>query len=145
MRGYLIDPVEETVNEVEGDFKDNKAIYAELKCDLIDIVTWSDQRDVVVVDDEGHLHEGNRCWEFDFQPGRYFAGRGLILGMTESGDTTEPSSHANLDWLRQHVSFPRVESTGDFGPTTEGTINHPTFGKMFQIIGGDPQVRPITE
>ena len=98
MRAILINPFDETITEVDysGDFKQ---IYKFIDCSTFDVVMLCDADDLYV-DDEGLLKE-NRYFSWS---GRIFAGKGLILGHNEEGETT-PTSYDlqegvdRIEWL----------------------------------------------
>lgn len=86
MQAILIDPYTETIEEVEysGDYKDISAL---LGCDLFTCV-YIDNYDTLYVDDEGLYVDDQKYFKmkgYD-QP---LAGRGLILGSSDDGNTTD--------------------------------------------------------
>lgn len=108
MRAILIDPAARTVTEVEhnGDYRD---IYRHIECDCFSVVGIDDV-DSVFIDDEGLLKD---------EPGPFFAlagypqplaGRGLILGCDEEGETI--AARMSLDEARAMVSFPEAKFRG---------------------------------
>jgi len=98
MKGILINPFNKTITEVDysGDFKQ---IYNFIDCNTFDVVMLCDADDLYV-DDEGLLKD-NRYFSWS---GRVFAGKGLILGHNEEGETT-PTSYDlqevvdRIEWL----------------------------------------------
>ena len=148
MRGYLINPFDRTINEVSGDFTNYKTIYPaisgpEHQVDLFTVMQITDQGDTVYLDDEGLLQEGRALWRFRIdEPGRYYAGRGLVLGSNEEGDAAEPSRMISLAWLQREVEFTDLESTGELEPSREAMIDHPVLGRVPALIGGNAIVRP---
>ena len=81
MRGILINPFDQTIKEVvyTGDFRE---IYSLIDCRTFDAVMLSDADDLYI-DDEGLLKD-NRYFSWS---GRNFAGKGLILGHDDEGET----------------------------------------------------------
>ena len=81
MKAILINPFDETITEVEysGDFKQ---IYKLIDCDYFTISRLCDSDDLFV-DDEGLL-KPNRYFTWSGQP---FAGKGLILGHDDEGES----------------------------------------------------------
>ena len=81
MRGILINPFDQTIKEVvyTGDFRE---VYSLIDCTTFDVVMLSDADDLFV-DDEGLLKD-NRYFSWS---GRNFAGKGLILGHDDEGET----------------------------------------------------------
>lgn len=88
LKGFLIDPEAKTIKEVtyNGDYKE---ISKMLGCDLYTIVTIDDQNHLFV-DDEGLLNDPKYFFRLKGYP-QPLAGRGLILGYDESGETIESS------------------------------------------------------
>lgn len=99
MNAYLIDPFEKTLTEVEynGDFREI--------CRLIDAQVFDLARlpngDAIYVDDEG-LFKRNEFFKHKGY-GNPLAGKGLVLGCDEQGDSTSPS--CTLDELLDQVEF----------------------------------------
>ena len=81
MKGILINPFNKTITEVDysGDFKQ---IYKFIDCSTFDVVML-DVQDDMFVDDEGLLKD-NRYFSWS---GRNFAGKALILGHDDKGET----------------------------------------------------------
>lgn len=88
MRAYLIDPGLKTVTLVDytGDYKN---IYTHIGCDTFDAIQINDNQDTIYVDDEGLLKGPT---SFFMVQGRDepLAGKGLVLGTNEDGDSVEP-------------------------------------------------------
>lgn len=121
MKAYLIDPVAKTITEVEHE--DNyKHIYtllsgpnaagAEVAVDLFTVVNIEGD-DAIFIDDEGLLKADQAFFKFaDFhQP---LAGRGLVLGTNDEGDSTSPK--CTIDWLRERISWMTAEEAGPPNP-----------------------------
>jgi len=89
MKAYLIDTPNRSITEVEysGDYKH---IYELIECSTFDCVRF-DKGDAVFVDDNG-LINGPVYNFFGFKGyPNPLAGKGLILGSDEEGETTAPS------------------------------------------------------
>lgn len=86
MQAILIDPFKETIEYVDysGDWQDIKGL---LQCDLFATV-YIDDCDTLYVDDEGLYQEPQRFFQYRGYP-QPLAGRGLILGTDEEGDSTD--------------------------------------------------------
>lgn len=103
MRAILIDPFERTVTEVEfnGDWRSIKEHIGN-GCDLF----WTGPRlpneDTVYVDDEGLFKSDQEFFQFSDYP-EPLAGRGLVLGTDERGDSVEVKS--TLEEIRELVTF----------------------------------------
>jgi hypothetical protein len=98
VQGILINPFDQTIKKVEyeGDFRE---IYDLIDCNTFDVVMLCDADDLYV-DDEGLLKD-NRYFSWS---GRIFAGKGLILGHNEEGETTSTSYDLQevvdrIEWL----------------------------------------------
>jgi len=92
MKGYLIDPYEKQITLVEhnGDLQD---MYQALRCSIVEAVQITSTGDVVYVDEEGLLKDLSQQSFFKLTgPGAsiVLAGRGLVLGTTDEGDSTDP-------------------------------------------------------
>lgn len=106
MQAILIDPFTETVEEIEysGDWKDISAL---LDCSLFTCVYFDMNEDVeyddtLYVDDEGMYVENQRFFKIAGYP-QPLAGKGLVLGSTEDGDSTDCVS--SLEDIRNMVYF----------------------------------------
>lgn len=136
VRGILIDPVAKTITEVtlNGDYKE---IHKQIGADCFDAV-YVDRRpdgstEAIFVDDEGLYREGQEffLWRGYAQP---LAGRGLILGANEEGDTV--STRLSLDQVKNKVSFVPLKCDG-FKPIPEGTTVE-RYGKTWPVVGHTP-------
>lgn len=84
--------------------------------------------DVMYVDENGLYNNHNDCWIVIRGAWQPFAGAGLIVGTTPSGDSRAPKK-VTLDWLKENVIIlcqsmiyvPRVERVGF---ATFGTAAH---------------------
>lgn len=90
MRALLINPIEQSVTEVEytGDFHN---IYTHIEADCFDIVRlreYNGLRHDVFVDDNGLIRGPNKLGYFmlDGYP-QWLAGKGLILGTNSQGES----------------------------------------------------------
>jgi hypothetical protein len=86
MQAILIDPFTETIEVVDysGDWRD---ISAMLGCDLFTTV-YTEMADTIYVDDEGLYVEDQRYFKLKGHP-QPLAGKGLVLGSTDDGDSTD--------------------------------------------------------
>ena len=94
MKAYLIDPFAKTVSEVQynGDYKTiyNLISSDNIKVDTFTCVEINDQSDTIYVDDEGLNKNLNQQAFFMFN-GTPLAGKGLVLGTDEEGDSQSPT------------------------------------------------------
>lgn len=100
MKAYLIDPYEQSVSEVEynGDYNQ---IYKLIDATTFDVARIADG-DSIYIDDDGL----SKDWQEFFMHEDYgnpLAGKGLVLGCNDEGDSTEPA--CTLEQLREQVSF----------------------------------------
>jgi hypothetical protein len=91
MNAYLIDPFKAEITEVNysGDYKE---IYELIDCQYFDCVNLGDSNDSVFIDDEGLINGKEQ--EF-FRIKGYpnpLAGYGLVLGVDEEGNSTDPKT-----------------------------------------------------
>jgi hypothetical protein len=103
--GFLIDPQAQQISRIEmpADSRGNlDTMYQVIGCELVEVAYINDQRDGVFVDEEGLLKPQQYFFfiEGGHQP---LAGRGVVLGCDEEGETVAPT--VTLDWLRAHTAF----------------------------------------
>tara|TARA_S200002703_G_C3718392_1_gene220682 strand:- start:138 stop:482 length:345 start_codon:yes stop_codon:yes gene_type:complete len=101
MKAILIDPVTNTVSEVEsGDFR---KIQKLLDCKTFTAV-YGEGSDVLYVDDEGLLVHKNQAFRLTgFHP-HPLMGRGLVVGTDfETGEDREPTM--TVDEVRDNVTW----------------------------------------
>lgn len=105
MRAYLIDPEARTLSVVD---------YTNNICELIgaerfDAARFSDQGDVVYVDDEGLFGSPTTLFLIEGYP-QPLAGKGLVVGTDAEGNDIEPTT--TLDWLIENLDFGSVANFG---------------------------------
>jgi hypothetical protein len=100
MMAILIDPYEETIEVVDysGDYKDISTL---LGCDLFTSV-YTEMADTIYVDDEGLYVENQKYFKLKGYP-QPLAGRGLVIGVTDDGDSTDCVS--SLEDIQDMVSW----------------------------------------
>jgi len=111
MQAILIDTPNQTIEIVDysGDYKD---IYGLLGCDLFTTVYLEGVgEDTLYVDDEGLYVENQVFFGIAGCP-QPLAGRGLILGTDDEGDSTDCTSSLDtikdkVTWLEQGATSPR--------------------------------------
>lgn len=142
MRAILIDPEAKTISEFDlptGYEHILSTIDAELFTG-VDLGEVAEKGDITMyVDDEGHLHPGKAVF---FIAGHAIAGKGVVTLTDEEGETVALPPSVSVEQIQAQVEFSEQESTGEFGPSSEGYIDHPLFGRMFQVIGGQPVLAP---
>ncbi len=115
MKGILIDPFACTVEEVEHD-GDYRNIYTLLTHETMKVTTfeavypaWFAGRDALFVDEEGLLKDCDRFFVIagNRQP---LAGKGLVLGADDEGDTTAALTPTQA--IRARVMFLEVTEGG---------------------------------
>lgn len=106
MKVFLIDPFDETVEEVEykGTAEDITRLIQNDN-DPFDLVRLP-SRDCIYVDDNGLLKSGQSFFLLNCYP-QPLAGRALVVGDDGKGDDAEPK--ITLDALRAMVSFDPLE------------------------------------
>lgn len=146
-RGILINPYDETITEVRDKFvEDYQNIHKNLtelgvhSVHTLTCVRLSNYGDVIWLDDEGHLTAGRKCWSLTGYS-YPLAGRGLILGTDHQGETTSCSGFITPAFVHKLVTWLRLLTTAEFGPSRESTVDHPIFGRVVQITQGAPRVR----
>lgn len=141
MRAILIDPFEKTVTEVEhnGNYRH---IYELISHETMPVETYTavglnDERDAVFVDDEGLLKDDPPCTHFFLWKGygQPLAGKGLILGCNDEGDSVEPT--ITLAQARAMVTF-RDDIVLDHFWRIDGFVDHPISGPNTPMVGHTP-------
>ena len=110
MKAYLIDPFAKEVSEVEHD-GDFKQIYKFIDAEAFDCAHLANT-DVIFVDDMGLTKDEQAFFAFVGYT-QILAGKGLVLGTNEEGDTVEPKF--SLDDVRSRVHWagpPKVQVLG---------------------------------
>lgn len=123
MRAILIDPFKSSVSEVSynGDWK---TIYQHLEIgDRPFCTVRIDQTHYIFLDDEGLFQPDQKFFSFSTYP-QPLAGRGLILGSDEEGESFECTIPLSL--IQSKVTFPDLQVVGM--EMKEGEINHPLLG-----------------
>lgn len=104
---YLIDPFTRTLTEVRWD-GNLQGIYDLTKTDLIDAVRLKDA-DSIFIDDEGLMKPKDEQEYFvimdpsDGAIQHFLAGRGLILGTTDHGESVSPTRP--IGYYRERLGF----------------------------------------
>lgn len=128
MRAILIDPFTQTIEEVDysGDYKD---IYGLIECDLFTTVYLPNTSDdTLFVDDEGLYVENQRFFKIDGfeQP---LAGRGLMLGTDEEGESVDCMS--TVEEVKAIVSWEKD------GTQVEASFMVMAFNQMKDVMDAD--------
>ena len=128
MRAILIDPFTQTIEEVDysGDYKD---IYGLIECDLFTTVYLPNTSDdTLFVDDEGLYVENQRFFKIDGfeQP---LAGRGLLLGTDEEGESIDCMS--TVEEVKAVVSWEKD------GTQVEASFMVMAFNQMKDVMDAD--------
>lgn len=138
MKAILIDPETQTITEVEysGNYKD---IYKLTGCDCFTVVGIEDGNGIFV-DDEGLFNDPRYFFLYNGydQP---LAGKGLILGTNEEGDSVDCT--LTVDYIREKVKFIELSLMG-FDPIPDGTVTpkgHP-MGEGIPVTGHTPIFGP---
>ena len=128
MRAILIDPFTQTIEEVDysGDYKD---IYSLIECDLFTTVYLPNTSDdTLFVDDEGLYVENQRFFKIEGyeQP---LAGRGLLLGTDEEGESIDCMS--TVEEVKAIVSWEKD------GTQVEASFMVMAFNQMKDVMDAD--------
>lgn len=115
MQAILIDPFTQTIEAVDysGKYED---IYTLLGCDLFTTV-YTEMADTIYVDDEGLYVKDQKFFKLKGYP-QPLAGRGLVLGSTDDGDSTDCVSTVEdiqdiVEWCADGTTVePRFEVIG---------------------------------
>ena len=128
VRAILIDPFTQTIEEVDysGDYKD---IYGLIECDLFTTVYLPNTSDdTMFVDDEGLYVENQKFFKIDGfeQP---LAGRGLLLGTDEEGESIDCMS--TVEEVKAIVSWEKD------GTQVEASFMVMAFNQMKDVMDAD--------
>lgn len=109
MKGYLIDPQEKTITEVDVDMSDGlKAVYKLLDCRLVEAVYLNEAQDCVFVNEEGLMDGTIDTYGMFLVTGTArsvpLAGRGVVLGF-DPDQGASADVQASIDSIRAMVSF----------------------------------------
>ena len=106
MKVYLIDPFTKTVTAVEYDGK-SENIYKLIDCSLFTVSYIGAEQDAIFIDDEGLMKKPDSQEFFLFKRDdgseQFLAGKGLVVGCDDEGETIEPS--VTLDYVQLRVEF----------------------------------------
>ena len=102
MKAFLIDPQAQQITQVEysGDYRQ---IYEHINAPMFTTATFNEAGDTCFVDDEG-LFNGDNCFFVIAGYPQPLAGRALVLGCNDEGESTEPSitlgqCRAMVEWV----------------------------------------------
>lgn len=101
VKGFLIDPKEKTISAVTHNAEDYREIYKLIDASPFTVVQL-DNHNCIYVDDEGLLNNPRYFFTLKGyeQP---IAGKGLVLGVGNMGETT--STSLSLDRLKEMVGY----------------------------------------
>lgn len=138
VKAILIDPFEKTVTEIEHDADNYRAIYSKLSHETMPVscftvVRINDQDDTIFIDDEGLLKPCSHFFVYEGYP-QPLAGKGLILGTNEEGDSIAPQA-VTVDDVKAKVTFRDDIELSHF-EHFDGVKN--IAGKEFAVIGNRP-------
>ena len=103
MKAYLIDPKEQTITQIEHDNSDYKNISKTIGCQYFTTVVLNEHDDTIYLDDEGLLYMDIKyMFQIDNNENFCYAGKGLVLGTDEEGESCEPT--ITLEELKQRVT-----------------------------------------
>jgi len=122
VKAILIDPFEMTVSEVfyGGELSD---IYALVGASPVTVVNFGNDGDGIFIDDEGLFRGGQQYFKFEGYP-QPLAGKGLILGVDDNGDSVAPvitlaEAKASVRWLSPLTHQLWMDKTSGQMVTTE--------------------------
>tara|TARA_E500000305_G_C3998937_1_gene226198 strand:- start:438 stop:782 length:345 start_codon:yes stop_codon:yes gene_type:complete len=109
MKAFLINPLDETITEVDHDNSDYKNISKAIDAKYFTTVQIHEDGDTIYLDDEGLLH-GNHKHTFTLDKvfGQTFVGKGLVLGTNmRNGDAKDVD--CTLDDLKNRIEFNKLQ------------------------------------
>ena len=109
MKAFLINPLDETITEVDHDNSDYKNISKAIDAKYFTTVQIHEDGDTIYLDDEGLLH-GNHKHTFTLDKvfNQTFVGKGLVLGTNmRNGDAKDVD--CTLDDLKNRIEFNKLQ------------------------------------
>ena len=109
MKAFLINPIDETITEVDHDDSDYKNISKAIDAQYFTTVQIHENGDTIYLDDEGLLH-GNHKHTFTLDKvfNQTFVGKGLVLGTNmRNGDAKDVD--CTLDDLKNRIEFNKLQ------------------------------------
>ena len=109
MKAFLINPIDETITEVDHDDSDYKNISKAIDAKYFTTVQIHEDGDTIYLDDEGLLH-GNHKHTFTLDKvfNQTFVGKGLVLGTNmRNGDAKDVD--CTLDDLKNRIEFNKLQ------------------------------------
>tara|TARA_A100001391_G_C4963520_1_gene250634 strand:+ start:211 stop:555 length:345 start_codon:yes stop_codon:yes gene_type:complete len=109
MKAFLINPIDETITEVDHDDSDYKNISKAIDAQYFTTVQIHEDGDTIYLDDEGLLH-GNHKHTFTLDKvfNQTFVGKGLVLGTNmRNGDAKDVD--CTLDDLKNRIEFNKLQ------------------------------------
>lgn len=101
MKALLIDPIDQTVETIHGDFDNFREIQKTIRCSVFTVAGYI-EGNCVYVDDEGLLKANLWFTVMPHYP-QPLAGRIVIVGSTDDGDNTDVTISAEV--LQDQVQF----------------------------------------
>jgi len=144
MQAILINPYTQTIEVVDysGDWRDIKTL---LGCELFTTV-YLDGLDVLYVDDEGLYVEDQRFFKIRGYP-QPLAGRGLVVGSTEEGDSTDCES--TIETIEDLVEFcpegTHVEPVMSVFPPEDVDVDTLSDSELLEHLGVSKEQRQVME
>lgn len=109
MKAYLIDPFKRSIMEVGTD-AELQSIYDLLQVDMIEAVRpMNAQADIIYIDEEGKLKEGQAMFFCRLFPHDILMGRGLWIGTDEDGGNA--SAEMPLSYVKAHIVWVNEDGT----------------------------------
>ena len=109
MKAFLINPLDETITEVDHDDSDYKNISKAIDAKYFTTVQIHEDGDTIYLDDEGLLH-GNHKHTFTLDKvfHQTYVGKGLVLGTNmNTGDAKDVDT--SLETLKSRIEFNKLQ------------------------------------
>lgn len=103
MRAILIDAIAKTVTEVEMEGESYKEIHRLIGCECFTMAVQLENKDAILVDDEGLLKDPQHFFYVDGWYPMPLAGKGIIVGSDEEGETV--AAKTDLRTVKGRVTF----------------------------------------
>ena len=138
MRAILIEPIDQTVSEIQVTGRDTVALRPYTGFRLAEVIMLDFPFTALLVDEEGLLKDNPGPF-FTFAPlPQPMAGRGLVVRIGADGYFA--GNRISLKRIQSRVAFPNVEFAG-FAPL-DGPSTTEMFGVTFAVVGSRAVFRP---
>jgi len=147
IKGYLIDPKEKTVTEIDiADPSDYKGLRERIGCDLYEVVRIDDYN-FLLIDEEGMFAEPQSYFSWRGYP-QPLAGKAIVLGDDDRNPDNASglkSPTLSIDEVRARTSFRNLKLVGWTEAREEKNVETPMGKFDFMIVGPKPIFEEVAD